>query len=247
LIDPQAVHDQGAEFALRIMETLARILPSGDLGFNAVATAGKHQAYVVVSQAEDLGLSLTVNGRRVARLLVEYRCTLSDASKMLAVKKSIFKVNLEESSFPMFALDFVHDSRSDAPAAHWNVYANRKDVTRALQQAGSSRRGSRNRRSARKASGVVGAMHFTVGGHRFRPCLEDVLDMLWSEIGIDVRDTARDAINEGRRSWRKVQLAAAVSDDPQTAVSELVRLGVPINVAAIPAHLTSRDDRLTAF
>jgi hypothetical protein len=229
------------------METLARILPSGDLGFNAVATTGGDQAYVVVSQAEDLGLSLTVNGKQIARLLVEYRCTLSDASKLLAVKKSIFKVILEGSRFPMFALDYVHDSRSDSPAAHWNVYANRSDVTRALRQAGSSRRGSRNRRFARKTAGVVGAMHFTVGGHRFRPCLEDVLDMLWSELGIDVRDTARDAIHEGRRSWRQVQLAAAVSDDPLTAAAELIRLGIPVDLKAIPAHLSSRDDRLTAF
>lgn len=244
MIDPKQVEEQGFAFALRIMETLAGILPSGNLGFNAVSRTVRSEAYVVISQAEDLGLELTISGKPIGRLAVEYRCTLSEGSRFLAVRRSTFKVYVGN---PVFALDYDHSARADSPAAHWNVYANRKDVTDFLRRAGAQRRGRANRRSARdRASGVVGVMHFPVGGHRFRPCLEDVLDMVWAEVGIDVRPTAAAAIAEGRRAWRRYQLKAAVSDDPWTAAKELVRLGVVVDLDSFP-ELSERTDRTSAL
>lgn len=246
MIDQGLVEEEGARFALEVMETLARVLPSGNLGFTSVARTVGSEAYVSISQAEDLGLELTVHGRPLARLVVEYRCRLSEVRKMLMTMTSSYKLFVGESNFPVFAFDYVKDARANTPAAHWNVYANRQDVSESLRRAGAQRRGSTNRRAARDGrTGIVGEMHFPVGGHRFRPCLEDVLDMVWSEYGIDTRPTARAAIDEGRRRWRQIQLKAAVSDDPSTAAEELRRLG--ISVPDLSASLSERLDRTTAI
>ena len=249
MLDPRSVEDAGADFALRIMERLALILPSGDLGFTSTASIVKDTAFVVISQSDELGLELTVKGQPLLRLVVEYRCMLSTFSKMLTVSGSTYKVYLHGSRYPIFAADYDRSARPNTPAAHWNVYANRKDVTDSLRRAGSSRRGGRNRRAARdRSSGVVGTLHFPVGGHRYRPCLEDVLELVWTEYGIDVRTkSARKAIDDGRREWRTYQLKAAVSDDPRSAAEELHRLGVPIDMAAFPVDLGERPDRTTAW
>jgi hypothetical protein len=37
-------------------------------------------------------------------------------------------------------------------------------------------------------------LHFPVGGPRFRPCLEDVLEMLVVELGVDCSADAREAL-----------------------------------------------------
>jgi len=88
-------------------------------------------------------------------------------------------------------------------------------------------------------------LHFPIGGHRFRPCLEDILQMIWFEFGIDVRDTALGALGEGRVRFRERQLAAAVGDDPDIAALELRRLGYSVESPATP--VVRRIERLTAL
>lgn len=78
----------------------------------------------------------------------------------------------------------------------------------------------------RRIHGSGGDVHIPVGGSRFRPCLEDVLEMLIKEFGIDHADHGwRTALAEGRARWRKYQLMAAITDDPSTAVAKLRELG----------------------
>jgi hypothetical protein len=74
----------------------------------------------------------------------------------------------------------------------------------------------------------VSDLHFPLGGPRFRPCLEDVLQFLIEEFSIDHEDTAREAIEEGRRTWRRYQTGAAVRDCPQEAARVLEILGYKV-------------------
>lgn len=69
--------------------------------------------------------------------------------------------------------------------------------------------------------------------------------MLWIEFGIDVKPSAAKAIRDGRRSWRAMQIRAAVSDDPESAAAELIRLGYAVTPPA-PA-LACRLDRVQAI
>lgn len=68
-------------------------------------------------------------------------------------------------------------------------------------------------------------LHFPLGGARFRPCLEDLLEFVIREFGIDTVPGWEDVISVGRISWRHIQLVAAVRDDPDTARIALSELG----------------------
>jgi hypothetical protein len=71
-------------------------------------------------------------------------------------------------------------------------------------------------------------LHFPVGGPRFRPCLEDVLELLVVEFGVDCSDEGREALRRGRVTWRTLQLATAVRDSPDIAVGTLRELGYTV-------------------
>ncbi|RRD29414.1 hypothetical protein [Actinomyces bowdenii] len=68
-------------------------------------------------------------------------------------------------------------------------------------------------------------IHFPLGGARFRPCLEDVVELVVNEFGLDTQPDWQERVRDGRAQWRRVQLAAAVRDDPQTARRALDGLG----------------------
>jgi hypothetical protein len=68
------------------------------------------------------------------------------------------------------------------------------------------------------------ALHLPVGGKRFRPCLEDLVEMLIVEELTVGRPGWQEAIEEHRSRFRRIQLMAAVRDDPEATREELSRL-----------------------
>ena len=77
---------------------------------------------------------------------------------------------------------------------------------------------------------ALSRFHFPTGGHRFRPCLEDVLEALRQEFKLKVSDKEEweARLAEARLKWRKIQTAAAVRDCPEAALRVLVdELGMP--------------------
>jgi hypothetical protein len=58
----------------------------------------------------------------------------------------------------------------------------------------------------------LASLHLPVGGVRFRPSLEDVLEFAIRELGVEALSGWEDAIAEGQQRWRWVQLQAAVRD-----------------------------------
>jgi len=85
-----------------------------------------------------------------------------------------------------------------------------------------------------------------MGGHRFRPCLEDLLHLLVTEFGVDQQQEWRAARQEGREEWRRLQLKAAVRDAPEEARRTLELLGYTVSApAAGPAD--DNKDRLRAY
>jgi hypothetical protein len=70
--------------------------------------------------------------------------------------------------------------------------------------------------------------HFPTGGHRFRPCVEDVFEMLITQFRVDALPDWQEAVAEGRKEWRDKQLMSAVRDAPETAAKVLRRLGYPV-------------------
>src|SRR5262249_4739271 len=91
----------------------------------------------------------------------------------------------------------------------------------------------------------LSVFHFPLGGHRFRPCLEDVLHALILEFGVDRQPGWKAAIEEGREQWRRMQLKAAVRDAPEEAAEVLADLGWVLRPPVEPT--ASHPGRLRSF
>ncbi|KJL37751.1 hypothetical protein RS81_03509 [Microbacterium terrae] len=65
-------------------------------------------------------------------------------------------------------------------------------------------------------------LHFPVGGERFRPSVEDVVEFLIRQCGVDHVSGWEEHIYEGRELWRRMQFRAVVRDLPAEA-AEILR------------------------
>jgi len=74
----------------------------------------------------------------------------------------------------------------------------------------------------------MSALHIPVGGARFRPCLEDVVQLLAEDFRFDMLPTWRAAVNPGREEWRRKQVRAAVRDWQEEAAETLRKLGYSV-------------------
>ncbi|HET8661152.1 MAG TPA: hypothetical protein VFM55_19415 [Micromonosporaceae bacterium] len=68
-------------------------------------------------------------------------------------------------------------------------------------------------------------LHLPVGGRRFRPALEDILEALMDEQIVIGSPAARSILDESRADFRRTQLRAAVRREPEVAAVALQALG----------------------
>ncbi len=72
----------------------------------------------------------------------------------------------------------------------------------------------------------LGRLHLPVGGRRYRPALEDVIEFLIVEKLADARSGWTDPIEQERREYFRIQLRAAIRRDPETAREAVRDLGL---------------------
>lgn len=68
-------------------------------------------------------------------------------------------------------------------------------------------------------------LHLPVGGRRYRPTLEDLLEFVITEKIAQPRPGAMQEITKSRRAFERRQLRAAVRRDPQAALDILTEMG----------------------
>lgn len=136
---------------------------------------------------------------------------------------------------PLVRYEYEKDMREGLPAAHLQVHGTHKALTETLKKAG--RGSAKGRRRAKNvAAGHVPELHelhFPLGGHRFRPCLEDILAVLMTEYGVTpagVKAEVLEVLADGREAWRRNQLGASVRDAPDVAVRVLTELGYDVTL-----------------
>lgn len=167
-----------------------------------------------------------MDGTQILALKVEYACCLDRQGEHLAVETSSIAVFAGEKPDrePLLRYEYVRDPQGTIPAAHIHVHAHRDAFTAAMVRSGKA-----TTRGAERASSTgvpsIKEIHFPVGGHRFRPSLEDVLEILIDEFGIDSPVDFRQKLRAGRRDWRRIQTKAVVRDDPESAIEVLTALG----------------------
>lgn len=213
------IERKAGEFAARVNHTVRAFLGCNDDVMHVDASGSR----VVVKTVQAEGLTLTVGGVPLFRLGAKYYCELNQANTYLAVEQSTFTVFHFARTEPILRYDFIRQPKSDVPSAHINMHTESAALVAAMEDAGANRRTQRRRAAATPLRAAQ--LHLPLGGPRFRPALEDVLEMLVVELAIDCARGWRESLREGRSLWRDTQLRAAVADNTGAAVEALEELG----------------------
>jgi len=136
-----------------------------------------------------------------------YELSLDDSERFLAVVRSFFSVyTAADESSCLCHFDYERDKADGYPEAHLQVVGH--------SEALANWPGEPNTRE-------LGRLHLPVGGRRFRPTLEDVIEFLVVEKLAEPREGWRDVLDEQRCEWEQIQLKAAIRKDPQVALAVL--------------------------
>jgi hypothetical protein len=158
-----------------------------------------------VSKAEVLPARLALRvGTKAPRLWLEASFTVQmDAwGQYLTVRSSFFGVYpSEDAQHAIFHYDYERDKRDGYPDAHLQVAGNDETIARLLP------------------GKPMEKLHFPVGGKRFRPCLEDVLEFLIREGLTEGREGYKEVLARGRDRFHAQQLRAAMRRSPEVVAS----------------------------
>ena len=162
---------------------------------------------------------LRANGKLLAKLDVSLRCCLDSSRKYLAVEKSTFKLVADLDRAPIIRWDYERKAHSK-PTAHIQVHGHRGALSHLLSQAGHASPHS------------MESLHIPVGGARFRPCLEDVVEFIISDCQFDAKPGWQTVVTAGRERWRRYQARSVVRDMPRDAADVLRTLGYVVEPPA---------------
>jgi hypothetical protein len=136
-------------------------------------------------------LPLAIDDVLTLTLRVEFWCRWDDREHFVTFEESKFHLGVQGKPDPLFRFEHSQDLDRDTPVAHLQVHAHRDETSFLMTRA--ERKRPRNRRKTDRM-GLLSELHFPLGGHRFRPCLEDVLHMVILEFGVKTSDTWRHEI-----------------------------------------------------
>jgi hypothetical protein len=201
---------------------------------------GDYQALVgykldeVTLVAEAIPVSI---GRRAATvyLSVHFRLDLDPERDYLRVAESVLALALDKDRERLlFHYDFERD-KEGYPEAHVQVCAESPDwneLCRHISEVHPDR-----------DEQVPERLHLPVGGRRYRPSLEDIIEFLIDERIVatpDHRTDAKEVLRRSRETFSRIQLRAAVRNDPETALGILVEMGLATRADAEPERRKSR-------
>jgi len=215
------------EFAGEIADLLTRTV---GCPFAVVSVAASDGEKYVVRPADDAGglvlIPLTVGGEHLADLEIVMYQMLDRTGTHLKTSKTDFRIFSTIDRTPLLRLEYDTAARV-VPTAHWQFHAERGAFSHLLTIA------SRTRQV--RGPGDLSKLHLPVGGERFRPGLEDLLELLIRDCGIDAADGWEDAITEGRKRWRLRQLRSAVRDQQEETAALPSDLGWKVTREGTPS------------
>jgi hypothetical protein len=162
---------------------------------------------------------LYISGKQRATLEVRLRCELDSRGTWLAVETSSITLTATVDRTPVFRFEYFRRPQK-VPSAHLQLHAHRGALSQLLAHAGHPK------------AHDMSALHFPLGGSRFRPCLEDVVQFLAEEFSFDVLSTWKTAVEAGRQRWREKQVKAVVRDWQTVAAEALCDLGFAVEPPA---------------
>lgn len=149
-------------------------------------------------------------------LSVLHTLELDDSGSFLTTNKSSYSLQADSETAPIITYDFVREPPNEFPEAHIHIHGD-SDVLRGMLHAS-------GRDKDKPAD-----LHLPVGGRRFRPCLEDIIEFCILERLVTPRDGWQSALNHSRDEYHDRQLRAAVHRNPATAAGALKRDSWQVN------------------
>lgn len=209
---------EAASFANEVQE-LVRATLDRDAQFEVKAL---DERFVVQPIAEDGHfIPLRAAGTSVGSMRLLFRCTRDHEGAYLAVEKSGFELLWDGARTPLLRLEYNRGLDGNVPSCHWHVHAERGAFSALLAATGA------------KNPHALEDLHLPVGGGRMRPCVEDFIEFLIDQCGVDPLNGWRKAIEDGREVWRLRQIGVLVRDAPERAAEVLRRLGYEVTAPKI--------------
>lgn len=158
-------------------------------------------------------IALTIS-RAPGRLCLEVLHTLGldESGQFLTTNKSTYTLKEIGSNEPIVTYDYTRDPPNEYPEAHFHVHGE-SDVIRSML------------RRCERGSDKPSDLHFPVGGRRFRPCLEDLIEFCVLGRLVTPREGWQEALEQSRERYRERQLQAAVRRYQVHAAEALRREG----------------------
>jgi len=136
---------------------------------------------------------------------ISYRLALDDEGKYLTVISSYVGIYLTEDLQSMLCHIDYERNKPVYPEAHLQIEGESPALDGWRLVGGARHKPLRD-------------LHFPVGGRRYRPALEDVIEFLVAEKLADPRPGWEGVLNASREDFRKLQLRAAIRRDMPTAL-----------------------------
>lgn len=233
--------EQAEKFANQLTTTVRAVVGAECPAFLAVAL--EEADAFRVRQEPASGIALCDKNGPILRLDVDYKCIYDSHNQYMAISESQIRVFVEpDGREPLFRYEYDRGKVSTLPAAHIQFHGTHDELEKAMAECGESTERAKRRKRGRKRVALTD-LRFPVGGSRFRPTLEDVLEMLIEEFGVkpvgSVR-AARKALADAREEWRRTQIATVVRDAPSKAAATLEELGYTVTPPR-PAPKDKRD------
>lgn len=162
-----------------------------------------------------------------AHLWLDFGFTMFlNVNNHLTVESSIMAVLTgPEVEHQLFRYDYERNKKDGFPEAHLQVCTESQPMKDLLTAVGRSRQS-------------VEDLHFPVGGRRYRPPLEDIIEFLIREKIVAERSTAQAVINRHREEFRRIQLKAAIKSDVPSAIEALGDEGYDVTPKKPPGKLS---------
>ncbi|QGU03029.1 hypothetical protein CKALI_10900 [Corynebacterium kalinowskii] len=169
------------------------------------------------------------------QVFIRYQMGSDRNRQHLTVQYSKFELRVHTS--PGVRFEYERE-KNNVPAAHIHFSGMGGLLTPALMKNFSGRNKGKGKA---KKGGQIQSVHFPVGGHRFRPSLEDFLYFVIEECGFTGLHGWEKKLQDSRNVWFDHQLSASVRDHPEHAAEALRKLGYKVESPATPPSVNRHD------
>lgn len=220
----QRITRQASDFAERIRHTIHSTLPGAPVIAALRVPNGRVQLTAVSLDAnqeptsEPTQMPLFIGGEHVASWKLNMSLELDWTGTFLKTSASALALTSVFEGTPLARMEYSASAHT-APVAHWQFHAERGAFSHLLARASSTSRYVTDRPHS------LSTLHFPVGGERYRPAVEDFIEFLIRECGVDAVPTWEAAVREGREIWRRMQTRTVVRDLQAEAAETLKQLG----------------------